>query len=93
MVALSNVNVEVVERYEYDVFGEPNRVGDVNNPYLFTGRRYDTETGLYYYRARYYSPEIGRFLQTDPVGYVEGLNLFTYVYNNPVNFVDPYGLG
>ncbi|MCD6340925.1 MAG: RHS repeat-associated core domain-containing protein [Desulfurococcales archaeon] len=65
-IALSNENSRIVETYSYDVYGEPNRVGDANNPYLFTGRRYDSETGLYYYRFRQYSPEIGRFLQPDP---------------------------
>jgi len=45
-----------MERYSYDVLGEPNRVSSVDNPYLFTGRRYDPEMGLYYYRARYYNP-------------------------------------
>ena len=73
VAALSNENNEIVERYSYDVFGEPNRVSDVNNPYMFTGRRFDEETELYYYRARYYAPDIGRFLQTDSVGYLEGL--------------------
>ena len=92
VVALSNNSGEVIERYSHDVFGEPNRVSDVNNPYLFTGRRFDDETGLYYYRARYYSPEIGRFLQTDPLRYTKGLNLYTYCGNNPINLVDPWGL-
>jgi RHS repeat-associated protein len=91
VVALSDVNSVIVERYSYDVFGEPNRTSDVNNPYLFTGRAYDSETGLYYYRARYYKPSIGRFLQTDPMGYLGGLNLYTYCGNNPVIFADPYG--
>ena len=92
VAALSNVNGDIVERYSYDIFGEPNRTSDVNNPYMFTGRRYDTEVSFYYYRARFYKPDIGRFLQTDPLGYVNGMNLYTYVGNNPLNWIDPWGL-
>lgn len=92
VIALSDVNSEIVEQYSYDVFGAPNTVSDMNNPYMFTGRRFDNETGLYYYRARYYNPDIGRFLQTDPIGYAAGLNLYTYVRNNPINLTDPFGL-
>lgn len=69
MAALSDANGDIVETYSYDVFGEPNRVSSVGNPYMFTGRRYDNETGLHYYRARYYAYDIGRFLQTDPIHY------------------------
>jgi len=92
VVALSNANKEIVERYSYDVFGEPNRTSDVNNPYLFTSRRYDSEAGLYYYRARYYACDIGRFLQPDLIGYNEGMNMYSYVGNNPLAWVDPLGL-
>jgi len=92
VAALSDVNNQVVEAYSYDVFGEPNRVSDVNNPYYFTARRLDPETDNYYYRARYYHPEIGRFLQPDPIGYDDGLNMYTYVGNNPINWIDPFGL-
>ncbi|MBI3021009.1 MAG: RHS repeat-associated core domain-containing protein, partial [Candidatus Omnitrophica bacterium] len=63
------------------------------NPYLFTGREYDCESGLYYYRSRYYDPRTGRFLQEDPVGFLGGVNFYTYASNNPIIFSDPLGLG
>jgi RHS repeat-associated protein len=92
VVAISDSNSNVVEKYSYDVFGEPNTTSTIDNPYYFTGRRYDTETGLYYYRARYYDYMTGRFLQVDPLGYEDSMNMYTYVGNNPINLLDPYGL-
>ncbi len=92
VIALSDSNGDLVEIYSYDVFGDPNRISSVSNPHLFTGRRYDSETDLYFYRARYYNPAIGRFMQTDPIDYEDGLNVYTYVQNNPVRWADPYGL-
>ena len=63
------------------------------NPYMFNGRRLDPETGLYYYRARYYDPQSGRFISEDPLGFAsKGVNLYEYVSANPINFVDPSGL-
>ena len=86
----SFINSSAVQLYEYSVYGQV-AASDPNhpNPFLFTGRRFDTDTGLYYYRARYYNPYIGRFLQTDP-GRVD-INLYKYCRNNPLGFVDPSG--
>jgi RHS repeat-associated protein len=92
VVALSDADGETVQVYEYDVYGQV-AASDPNHPnrFMFTGREFDAETGLYYYRARYYNPTIGRFLQTDPTGYADGLNLYQYCSNNPWNRTDALG--
>jgi RHS repeat-associated protein len=91
VVALSDADGETVQTYEYSVFGEP-AASDPNhpNPFLFTARRFDRETGLYHYRARAYNPYIGRFLQTDPAN--SGMNAYAYCENNPIGLTDPLGL-
>jgi RHS repeat-associated protein len=63
----------------------------IGNNTLFQGREFDTETGLYYFRARYLHPKLGRFLQTDPLGYKDSMNPYQSFGNNPVNFMDPMG--
>lgn len=101
VVAISNSLGTVIERYEYDAFGKPTfyngtytllSASAIGNTRLFTGREYDAEIGIHYYRARHYSSTTGRFLQRDPLGYVDGMNLYAYVGNNGINWVDPYGL-
>ncbi len=79
--------------YSYDAYGNIlESPGTVEQPYMYTGREFDSESGLYYYRARYYDPSTGRFLQKDPVGLTGGINSYGYVINNPVNLIDPFGL-
>lgn len=91
-VALSDDSGSVTTRYTYGPFGETSATGATSgNPFQFTGRENDG-TGLYYYRARYYSPSRSRFLSEDPLGFDAGdPNLYAYVFNNPANLVDPSG--
>jgi len=88
----------VVQSYTYSSFGKIESQLDptFGQPFTFTSREFDTEIGLYHYRARAYDPLTGRFLQEDPiagfVGFPQTLNLYPYVRSNPVNLVDPTGL-
>jgi RHS repeat-associated protein len=59
---------------------------------MFTGRESDSETGMYCYRVRHCSPTLGRFMQIDPLGYMQGASSYLYVGNNPLLYVDPFGL-
>ena len=83
----------VAQSYVYDSFEQiVQQIGMLTNPYTYTGRELDPESGLYYYRARYYDARIGRFLQEDPVGFAGGKNFYIYLNDNPINFADPSGL-
>jgi RHS repeat-associated protein len=146
VMALATSDGTIAERYSYDVFGTPNTTSSVGNPFMFTGRQYEAQVHMYYYRARFYSPTLGRFMQPDPVmpymqiaaagkftgeqipgkylsptalqnylqtdpvgrflandpagrfllriqyGIPSELNLYTYGWNNPTNWLDPWGL-
>ena len=95
VTALTGHAGTVEDTTQYDAFGVPTsqivNTQGTNNDLLFTGREYDRDTGLYYYRARYYDPQIGRFISEDPLGFKAGMNFYAYVGNNPINRNDPTG--
>jgi RHS repeat-associated protein len=89
--SLSGTTGKPVATYVYDAFGNTTATEGIFNPFRYTGREQDPETGLYYYRARYYDPTIGRFLSEDPVRYWGGVDFYKYVGNDPTNVTDPSG--
>ena len=100
---LTDSTGNIVQSYVYDSFGNINVFdqngamitpsGGIINPYTYTGREFDNESELYYYRARYYDSKIGRFISEDPIGLSGGdNNLYGYVSNDPINSIDPSGL-
>jgi len=94
-VAITDESTAIVNRYAYTPFGELAAIEEsIPNPFRYVGRYgvMDDKNGLFYMRARYYDPEIGRFISKDPIGFTGGLNLYAYCYNNPVLFIDPSGL-
>ncbi|MEJ2696165.1 MAG: RHS repeat-associated core domain-containing protein [Candidatus Sulfobium sp.] len=91
-IALADENGNVMTTYTYDPFGNVTISGEASdNPFQYTGRENDG-TGLYYYRARYYSAELQRFISEDPIGIFGGINSYSYTANSPINLTDPSGL-
>lgn len=91
VTALTDQNKAILQSYSYDSFGMVKSSTSFRNAFTYTAREWDKETGLYYYRKRYYDPMEGRFVSKDPIGFRGGINLYGYVYNNPIILTDPYG--
>jgi RHS repeat-associated protein len=92
VVALSGPNGANVATYAYSPYGLTTETGSDSSPFQFTGRENDGATGLYYYRARYYSPQMGRFISEDPTGIGAGTNFYAYANGDPIDYIDPLGL-
>jgi RHS repeat-associated protein len=93
ITSLTNSASTIVGTYSYDAFGNLSSTsGSITNPFRYTAREMDSETDTYYYRARYYDQNIGRFISEDPTRFKAGIDFYRYVFNNPVRFGDPSGL-
>src|SRR5208337_5413513 len=93
LTSLSDASGTLANTYTYDSFGNlVTSSGNLVNSFRYTGREFDTETSLYYYRARYYDPATGRFIGEDSTGFRAGANFYRYVSGNPLSFNDPTGL-
>lgn len=91
IVQTTDASSQVTLTRQYDPWGRITAGGNASG-YAFTGREWDAETGLYYYRARFLDPTLGSFISSDPAGLVDGPNTYAYVSNNPTNSRDPGGL-
>jgi RHS repeat-associated protein len=91
-VALSSAAGSTTATFDYSPYGDTASSGSGASTLQYTGRENDGATGLYYYRNRYYSPQLGRFISQDPLGLGGGTNFYAYVGGDPVNFIDPLGL-
>jgi RHS repeat-associated protein len=93
ITSLSNASGSIAQTYTFDSFGKQTASsGPLTNPFQYTARESDTETGLYYYRARYYDKGTRRFLSEDPIRLKGGINFYRYARNNPLSLSDPTGL-
>jgi RHS repeat-associated protein len=93
IIKIVDTSGDMVNEYVYDSFGNMvSKTEGVTNYYTYTGREWDPETGLFYYRMRYYDSATGRFLNQDPLGHSQGPNFYAYTGNNPVIYTDSFGL-
>jgi RHS repeat-associated protein len=92
VTSLSNSAGTLAQTYTFDSFGKQTATsGSLTNPFQYTGREFDSETGIYYYRARYFDPSAGRFLSEDRLRFQGGANFYRYAQNNPLVWIDPSG--
>jgi RHS repeat-associated protein len=91
---ITSISGTIIKQYRYDSYGNLilENGPSITDDFAYAGRKLHERSGLYYYRNRFYSPVLGRFITQDPIGLLGGANLYAYVGNDPANYIDPLGL-
>ena len=90
---LSDAAGTITQRYQFDAFGSITfQSGTTTNNYRFQTKEFHPKSNLVYFGARWYNPAIGRWITPDPLGIIDGPNIYIYLNNNPLNDIDPWGL-
>ena len=92
VVLITNGSGEIIQKYDYEAFGKQLNTASIDNEHQFSTKEFNEDSGLQYFGRRFYYPELGRFISPDPLWFINGLNRYVFVRNNPIIFIDPLGL-
>ena len=91
VVLVTGDNEEILQKYEYEAFGKQLNAISIDNDYQFSTKEFNEDSGLQYFGRRFYDPELGRFINPDPLWFIDGHNKYNFCLNNPIRFIDSLG--